>query len=127
MLFCGKTLPLKGKVYLMQLPNAAEAFIDYRKLIAYCLSFEHEEGKHKARVFASALGITADNFFVLKEAIKEAVLSEDAIVFKKLASGTLYQLDFKMVYQDCSVSIRSGWIILNHEDFPRLTTCFVLD
>jgi hypothetical protein len=41
----------------MKLPNAEKAFIDNKKLLDYCLNPLHEEGKHKARVFQSALGI----------------------------------------------------------------------
>lgn len=110
----------------MQLPNATEAFIDDRKLLEYCLDFEHEEGKHKARVFASALGITAEIFYVLKEAIQVAALSEEVVFLRKLSSGNLYQLDFEMNYFGKSAVVRTGWIVLQDEDFPRLTTCFVL-
>ncbi|MBK8921668.1 MAG: hypothetical protein IPM81_09165 [Saprospirales bacterium] len=46
----------------MQLPNAESAFIDDRKLLEYCLNPEHEEGKHKARVFLAALGIHRDRY-----------------------------------------------------------------
>ena len=110
----------------MQLPNATNAFIDDRKLIEYCLNLEHEEGKHKARVFAAALGITTEIYFVLKSAILDAILSKDALFIKELSSGKLYQVDFELVYLDKSALIRSGWIILKNEDFPRLTTCFIL-
>lgn len=110
----------------MQLPNAVNAFVDDRKLTEYCLNLEHEEGKHKARVFAAALGITSEIYIVLKSAIMDAILSEEALFIKELSSGKLYQVDFEMAYFDKSASVRSGWIILKNEDFPRLTTCFVL-
>ncbi len=110
----------------MQLPNATNAFVDDRKLTEYCLNPEHEEGKHKARVFASALGITSDIYFVLKAAVLDAVLSENALFLKELSAGNLYQVDFEMEYLGNSALVRTGWIILKNEDFPRLTTCFVL-
>ena len=110
----------------MQLPNSTKAYVDDRKLTEYCLNSEHEEGNHKARVFASALGITFEIYFVLKAAILDVFLSENAVFIKDLSSGKLYQVDFEMTYLDKSASVRSGWIILDNEDFPRLPTCFVL-
>jgi hypothetical protein len=41
----------------MKLPNAERAFVDVAKLRDYSLNAEHKEGKHKARVFAAALGL----------------------------------------------------------------------
>jgi hypothetical protein len=37
------------------LPNGHRAFVDVAKLRDYYLNPSHEDGKHKARVFASAL------------------------------------------------------------------------
>jgi hypothetical protein len=45
----------------MLLPHAERAEVDIRKLSDYCLSPDHWEGKHKARLFAAALGITTDH------------------------------------------------------------------
>ena len=42
----------------MKLPNSGQATVDIAKLRHYSLDATHEEGKHKARVFAAALGIT---------------------------------------------------------------------
>lgn len=43
----------------MQLPNRQHATIDRRKLRDYALNPAHPEGRHKARVILSALGLTA--------------------------------------------------------------------
>ena len=111
----------------MILPNAASAFIDDTKLVEYCLNFEHEEGKHKARVFQSALGITQSNFSVLKIAIIEAIQYENAVLTNEISFGKLYRVDFVMQHQTKNARIRTGWIIKSNEDFPRLITCFVID
>jgi hypothetical protein len=42
----------------MRIPHAENATVDIRKLRDYCLNLEHPEGKHKARLFAAALGMT---------------------------------------------------------------------
>ncbi|KHE91343.1 MAG: hypothetical protein K8F52_10460 [Candidatus Scalindua rubra] len=44
----------------MKIPNAEYAVVDIRKLCDYCLSSIHDEGKHKARLFKSTLGITRE-------------------------------------------------------------------
>ena len=40
------------------LPEAARAIIEEHKLRDYLLNPDHQDGRHKARVFASALGIS---------------------------------------------------------------------
>lgn len=55
-----------------KLPNAEGTVVELRKLRGYCLSEEHPKGKHKARVFASDLGLAA-------EALLAAARSEEAI------------------------------------------------
>jgi hypothetical protein len=44
----------------MKIPGARRAFIDLRKLEEYSLSLEHPRGRHKARVFQSALNVSMD-------------------------------------------------------------------
>lgn len=45
----------------MRLPNLEHAVIDIEKLRAYVLNPLHPEGRHKARVFLAALGVSADD------------------------------------------------------------------
>ena len=45
----------------MKLPNVEHAFVDIAKLRDHSLDPVHPEGKHKARVFASALGLTRND------------------------------------------------------------------
>ncbi|WP_292709929.1 MULTISPECIES: DUF6883 domain-containing protein [unclassified Nostoc] len=40
--------------------------------------------------------------------------------------GQRYTLDFTLEWQDRSATIRSGWIIEEGSDIPRLTTCYPL-
>jgi len=62
----------------MKLPNADRAVVDLAKLRDYCLSPDHPRGRHKARVFATALGLTADHAEELHEALLTAVRTEEA-------------------------------------------------
>ena len=59
-------------------PNADRAVVDIRKLRDYCLDPEHDEGKHKARLFKAAFGITSNDASVLREALLQAVKIHDA-------------------------------------------------
>jgi hypothetical protein len=51
----------------MTLPNAERAIIDIRKLRDYCLNPLHDEGQHKARLFVTILGMTADDAEALRD------------------------------------------------------------
>lgn len=51
----------------MKLPAGDRAVVDLAKLSEYALSPNHEEGKHKARVFAAALGIGSEHASWQKE------------------------------------------------------------
>ncbi len=62
----------------MRLPNADRAFVDLQKLREYCLNPAHPRGQHKARVFASALGITAREAAWLRTAFLRAACTHDA-------------------------------------------------
>ena len=63
----------------MKLTNADAAVVDIEKLRDYCLNINHPRGRHKARVFASALGLTADNAEELREAILQSAMTADVV------------------------------------------------
>jgi hypothetical protein len=110
----------------MRLPNAVNAIVEVEKLRDYCLSESHPRGKHKARVFAMVLGLTASNAFELRDAILSAVRTEEAITGERDEYGQRYILDFSMRWQGREAIVRSAWIIRRGEDVPRLTSCYVL-
>ena len=111
---------------MAKLPNPENAVVETRKLRDYCLSPEHPRGRHKARVFASALGLTADDSQELRQELRQvllaAALSEEALVAEEDQYGQRYMLDFEM----SSAVVRSGWMVRSGEDFPRFTSCWVL-
>jgi hypothetical protein len=110
----------------MRLPNAYQAVVEVRKLTEYCLNTEHPRGRHKARVFASALGITASNAEWLREALLESAHEHDASPGERDSYGQRYFIDFKMETSAGMAWVRSCWIVRDGEDFPRLTSCYVL-
>ncbi len=109
----------------MPIPNAEFAVVDLRKLTEYCLSTTHAVGKHKAKVFRSALGITSADAAILRQWLLEAVVIEGASLDRIDEFGERYELDFSVTTASGDGTIRAGWIIRAGEDFPRLTTCFV--
>ena len=110
----------------MILPNADRAIVEIEKLRDYCLSSSHPRGRHKARVFATTLGITADNAEELRQAILAAVLSEEAFPTVQDEYGQRYTVDFTIIREGRQASIRTSWIIRAREGYPRLTSCYVL-
>ena len=62
----------------MRIPHAENATVDIRKLRDYCMNPLHPEGKHKARLFAAALGMTAADAEPLRDALLQVVKFHDA-------------------------------------------------
>ncbi|QMW00668.1 DUF6883 domain-containing protein [Spirosoma foliorum] len=111
----------------MLLPFAEQAYADDSKFLDYCLNFEHPYGKHKARVFRSALGITRENWGILRDAVLTAVLLNSASHEGRNGYGELYVVDFEMVYNSQNAIVRTSWIIHDGENFPRLTSCYIVN
>jgi len=109
----------------MLLPNGKLAIVDIRKLRDYCLNPDNPRGSAKARVFASALGITAKDSEMLRARLSEVAASEHAAVGELDLYGQRYTIDFEMETERGRAGLRSGRIVLHGETAPRLTTCFV--
>ncbi|MEM9482023.1 MAG: DUF6883 domain-containing protein [Verrucomicrobiota bacterium] len=109
----------------MKLPNAERAIIDLPKLRDYCLAVEHPRGKHKARVFESVLGFTADHADDLRARILDGICSVECEVGEGDDFGQRFTVDLPMDGPLGSATVRTGWIIKKNEVRPRLTTCFV--
>ncbi len=110
----------------MTLPNADQAVVDVRKLRDYCLNADHHRGQHKARVFKSALGWTADEAEDGRRRLLEAVLYTNARFLGADDYGHQYALDFVAQGVIEPATVRSLWIIRHGEDFLRFASCYVL-
>ena len=110
----------------MKLPGAEKALVDAYKLHDYCLNPRHPYGRHKARVFASALRITQADTEFLRQRLIGAAMNCEARPGQIDEYGRRYIVDFECVHRDRRATIRSGWIVREGESFPRLTTCYVL-
>lgn len=110
---------------MTQLPNNTKAFVDIRKLEEYCLNPLHQRGKHKAKVFKSALGFSKKDSRVLKVKLLEAAINLEAIEISADSFGTRYYIDFEIVHKNKKAVIRSLWIVKVEEKIPRLITCYI--
>ncbi len=108
------------------LPYSENAVVDIRKLRDYCLNPNHDDGKHKARLFASVLGITDVDAEDLRQILLKIVKTQAAYPGRQDAYGKRYTIDFTIEWQNRTAIVRSGWIIENNSDIPRLTTCYPL-
>nr|VFK11818.1 MAG: hypothetical protein BECKLPF1236B_GA0070989_102521 [Candidatus Kentron sp. LPFa] len=110
----------------MKLPNAEKAFVNIEKLRGYCLNSAHERGKHKARLFFSALGLTPDDAEEVSAEFSRAVRDCEAKPCGEDRYGRRYVVDFTMTTRKGQAEVRTSWIIRSHEDFARLTSCYIL-
>ena len=86
----------------------------------------HDEGKHKARLFSSALGIVASDAEELRAALLQAVKTHDAQLGRRDEYGQRYILDFMFQWRGKQAMIRSAWIMEHGSNTPRLTSCYPL-
>lgn len=110
----------------MILPNADSAIVEEEKITDYCLNPHHPDGKHKALVFKSALGLTLGDAQVLSAALLRAAKEFPARKGKSNEFGDYYIIDFEMERESKKSVLRSVWIIKDATDSPRLVTCYVL-
>ncbi len=111
----------------MKLPNGANAVVDIEKLRDYCLSSQHPEGRHKARVFLSTLGMTSSDAGKLREIFLSAAAVNNEISMTSADQyGYRYTLDVVVTWGSREALVRSAWIIKTGEEFPRLVSCYVL-
>lgn len=109
----------------MTLPHGARALIDERKITEYCLSLDHDDGKHKALIFREVLGLTRDQAAVLIAALREAAASGEAVAGRSDRYGQRYTIDFELTGPTGQAMVRSARIIRTGETVPRLVTCYI--
>ncbi len=98
--------------------------IPMEKLTGYCLNPDHASGKPKTKVFASALGITAENANDLRELIAKAAIEGEVIQQNSTEFGQLYKIDWAIPDRK-SVILRTLWEITSAQPNPRLVSAFI--
>jgi hypothetical protein len=77
-------------------------------------------------VFASVLGFTAADADELRALLLDAAQNEEAVPTEHDVYGQRYVLDVVVTRSTGQATVRSTWIVLTSEDFPRLTSCYIL-
>jgi hypothetical protein len=77
-------------------------------------------------MFRTMLGMRRDDAATLRAALLVAARAEDADAVEGDQYGNRYVLDFLLRHLGREAWVRSAWIIRQSEDFPRLTSCYVL-
>jgi hypothetical protein len=108
----------------MNLPNGEFAVIPMEKLTGYCLNPNHSSGKHKARVFASALGIKAENADELRTLIAQAAIEGQVIQQDRTEFGYLFKVDW-IIPTEQTIILRTIWEITVDFPNPRLVSAFI--
>jgi hypothetical protein len=130
-MFAGTTelYTVEGTVVIAaaRLPRYEEAWIPVEKLRDYALSTESEEGRDKAVVFASALGIQREDWPYLHDQILEELPESPAILHNPDTPwGTTWEVPVLVAGRNASVHyVTTGWIIRPEDPRPQLTTARV--
>jgi hypothetical protein len=108
------------------LPDADRALVDPDKLRNYVLSPEHRRGKHKARVFLSALGIDREGWEYLRDQIVEGVGRADVSEVRTGRYGVRYSVPILIEGLNGQThEVTTGWIVEKKGAAPRLTSAYV--
>jgi len=103
---------------------ASPTVIEPRKIRDYLLSPSHPRGGAKREFFAS-LGYTRDGWHVLAADLRRQAEHNDAIEAATTRFGTKYVVQSTIRSPSgTEAEVRSVWIILVDEDFPRFVTAY---
>jgi hypothetical protein len=90
------------------------------------LNPDSPRGRHKARVFAAALGLSAADASTLQAKLRQIARTGDAQLGELDLYGQRYTIEFEMVTEVGRATVRSNWIVVRGKtSAPRLTTCYV--
>ncbi len=90
------------------------------------MNIQHAEGRHKARVFNSVLGLGVKDVAFLRSAIIRAAIEQEVVSTGVDEYGSRFILDFEISVRERKAIIRISWIVRIGETCPRMITCYVL-
>ncbi|MES1198722.1 MAG: DUF6883 domain-containing protein [Pseudomonadota bacterium] len=109
----------------MRLPNGDRATVPLDRLRSYVLSTDHPKGKHKARVFAAALGLSASEALVLQAWLLDLAINGDAEPSQSDQYGQRFVIRGKMRYNGREAEVRTVWIVRTSRETPEFLTALV--
>jgi hypothetical protein len=111
---------------MAQLPGADRAVVPPDKLYDYVLCPDHPKGRHKARVFQSALGIGQEDWEYLRDQITEGTEAGSVTDVRSTRYGFLYEVPMLVEGLNGEThEVVTAWIIYEGDEIPRLTTAYV--
>lgn len=110
----------------LALPNVDDAVIPEEKLRDYALSPNHATGRHKARVFASALGIAREDWTYLRDEIASKLPSASVSAVRESAYGFLYEVPMLVEgLNGATEEVITAWFVQGPMGAPRLVSAYV--
>ena len=110
-----------------RLPRADRAVVAREKLEGYLLNRQHEVGRHKARVFASALGIQQRDWQYLRDQLQSAVVDAPARGVRETPWGSLYEVVVAVDGLNGQTRQVMTVLLVAGDDPPRLVTAYVAE
>jgi filamentous hemagglutinin len=109
------------------LPGADRAVVSREKLEGYVLDPGHEIGRHKARVFAAALGIHRSDWEYLRDRLKAGILDAPVTSVRETQLGRLYEALVPVEGLNGQTRrVMTVWLVAPGEP-PRFVTGYVAD
>ncbi|MCA6502980.1 MAG: DUF6883 domain-containing protein [Pseudanabaena sp.] len=108
----------------MKLPNGDHPEISMQKILGYCLNFNHDKGKDKARVFQSGLGITSQDADHLVKLIQIAAVEGEVVQESNTKFGREYKVDWE-IPNIGGTELRTIWEVSIDSGYPRLISAFL--
>lgn len=109
-----------------KLPGYKKAVIPDDKIVGYALNKNHPTGKNKAVAFEKALGYNLENKDILIQRIHDGLKNNIANSRTVTAYGKPFEVTMKIQgVNGKSANVKTGWIIDNGNDAPRLTSVYV--
>ncbi len=96
------------------------------KLEGYLLDPGHEIGRHKARVFAAALGIGQPGWEYRRDELFGGVLQAPVSSVRESPWGELYEVVVQVEGLNAQVwPVRTVWLVAGEDEPPALVTAYV--
>jgi len=109
------------------LPDVEGAWIPPEKLRDYVLNPQHPDGRHKARVFASSLGIVQKDWEYLRDQLLAGVGRSPVLATETDVYGTHYEVSSDVLGRNGrTLPVTAAWLVAHEGDRrPRLITVYV--
>jgi hypothetical protein len=108
----------------MQLPNAALAVVEEKKITGYLLNLLHPDGAGKAAFFL-ALGFSISEWEIFAEDLKQLAQLSTQVEDIETPYGIKYVVDGELLTPSGRMPmVRTVWILESGEETPRLVTAY---